>query len=42
VASWHYSNGNLETAREQFEALTATPGWSIFGFIAAEVDLATY
>jgi hypothetical protein len=42
VASWHYSNGNLETAREQFEALTSTPGWSSFGFIAAEVDLAAY
>ncbi len=41
VASWHYSNGDMEKAREQFEALTATSGWSSFGFIAAEVDLAT-
>ncbi len=42
VASWHYSNGNLDTAREQFEALTSTSGWSIFGYIAAEVDLASF
>lgn len=40
VASWHFSNGDMEQAREQFEALTATSGWSSFGFIAAEVDLA--
>ncbi len=41
VASWHYSNGDMEKARQQFEALTATSGWSSFGYIAAEVDLAT-
>jgi len=39
VASWHYSNGELEIAEEQFKALTATDGWASFGFIAAEVDL---
>ena len=26
VASWHYSNGDMEKAREQFEALTADTG----------------
>lgn len=42
VASWHYSNGNLDTAREQFEALTSANGWSSFGYIAAEVDLSSF
>jgi len=40
VASWYYSNGNIEKAKELFGALTATSGWSSFGYIAAEVDLA--
>ncbi len=40
IASWHYSNGNLEKATEAFKALTSQTSWSSFGFIAAEVDLA--
>ena len=40
AASWHYSNGELEKATEQFKALTATSSWSSFGYIAAEADLA--
>ncbi len=40
VASWYYSNGEMDKAKELFEALTATSGWSTFGYIAAEVDLA--
>ena len=39
VASWHFSNGELDIATEQFKALTSTKSWSSFGFIAAEVDL---
>lgn len=42
IASWHYSNGNLDTAREQFEAITSEEGWSSFGYIAAEVDLSSF
>ena len=40
AASWHYSNGDSEKATAQFKALTSTSGWSSFGYIAAEVDLA--
>jgi hypothetical protein len=39
VASWHFSNGELDIATEQFKVLTSTNSWSSFGFIAAEVDL---
>ena len=39
VASWHFSNGDIDRAREKFKALTSTSSWSSFGYIAAEVDL---
>lgn len=39
VASWHFSNGEVDMATEQFRALTSTDSWSSFGYIAAEVDL---
>jgi len=41
VANWHYYNGDVETADRMLEALLTTPGWAAFGYIAAEVDLAS-
>ena len=41
AANWHYCNGDVEKAREMFEALTSTNSWAGFGYIAAEADLAS-
>lgn len=40
VANWYYYNGDEREARSRMEALLATDGWSAFGFVAAEADLA--
>ncbi|MGI9204497.1 MAG: tetratricopeptide repeat protein [Woeseiaceae bacterium] len=40
AANWHFYNDNVEKAREMYESMTATDGWSAFGVIAAEADLA--
>ncbi|MEM9209457.1 MAG: hypothetical protein AAGA61_09435, partial [Pseudomonadota bacterium] len=41
AANWHYYNGDVETARDMFEALTSSRSWAGFGYIAAEADLAS-
>ena len=40
AANWHYYNGETDKAEEMFREIVAGPGWSSFGYIAAEVDLA--
>ncbi len=40
AANWHYYNGDVEKAREMLDAMVDTDGWSAFGVIAAEADLA--
>ena len=40
AANWHYYNGETDKAEEMFRAIVDSPGWSSFGYIAAEVDLA--
>lgn len=40
AANWYFYNGNVEKARDMFEDMIATDGWSAFGVIAAEADLA--
>lgn len=40
AANWHYYSGDTEKAREMLAAMVATTGWSAFGVIAAEADLA--
>jgi tetratricopeptide (TPR) repeat protein len=40
AANWHYYNGQTEEANEMLRALLETSGWSSFGYIAAEADLA--
>jgi hypothetical protein len=40
VANWFFYNGDAAQARRHLEALTASPGWDSFGYIAAEADLA--
>ncbi len=42
VASWHWVNGRREQARALFEEVVAADGWSAFGSIAAEADLARW
>ncbi len=40
AANWHFYNSDVEKARDMFEDMIATDGWSAFGVIAAEADLA--
>ncbi len=40
IANWYYYNGDDEQAQTRLESLLATDGWSAFGYIAAEADLA--
>lgn len=40
AANWHYYNGKTEKAMEMLDAMVDTGGWSAFGVIAAEADLA--
>jgi tetratricopeptide (TPR) repeat protein len=40
LANWFFYNGDKALARRHLEALTASPGWDSFGYIAAEADLA--
>ena len=40
IANWYYYNGDKEEAQSILESLLATDGWSAFGYIAAEADLA--
>lgn len=39
VGNWYFVNGDKTKAREIFNSVVASPNWSAFGFIAAEVDL---
>ena len=41
AANWYYYNGDVDKAREMYEALTSTSSWAGFGYIAAEADLAS-
>ena len=41
AANWHYYNGDIDKAREMYQALTSTSSWAGFGYIAAEADLAS-
>ena len=41
LANWYYYTGQLDKAQQHLEALVATDSWAAFGFIAAEVDLAS-
>lgn len=41
VANWYYYTGEEEKAERMLEAMLTTPGWSSFGYIAAEADLAS-
>jgi hypothetical protein len=40
ASNWHYYTGDLPKAKEMFEQMLATDGWSAFGVVAAEADLA--
>ena len=39
VGNWYLYNGDEARAREIFDMVLATPQWSAFGYIAAEVDM---
>jgi tetratricopeptide (TPR) repeat protein len=39
VGNWYFVNGDKAKAREIFDSVVASPNWSAFGNIAAEVDL---
>jgi tetratricopeptide (TPR) repeat protein len=39
VGNWYLYNGDEARAREIFNMVLATPQWSAFGYIAAEVDM---
>ena len=41
AANWHYYTGETDKAEEMFRSILESPSWSSFGYIAAEVDLAT-
>ena len=41
VANWHLMEGDTTRARALFERIVSGDQWPAFGFIAAEVDLAT-
>jgi len=40
AANWQFYNGNVEKATEMLRGMVDTDGWSAFGVIAAEADLA--
>lgn len=40
LANWHFYNGHVEEATSMLVALSQSAGWSAFGVIAAEADLA--
>ena len=40
IANWYAYNGNQEKAAEYLRQIVAGVGWSSFGYIAAEADLA--
>jgi tetratricopeptide (TPR) repeat protein len=40
VGNWYFCNGEIETAKEIFQKVLASPQWNAFGYIAAEADLA--
>jgi tetratricopeptide (TPR) repeat protein len=40
VGNWHFYNGKEEEARTVWEKIIEKGGWSSFGYIAAEADLA--
>jgi tetratricopeptide (TPR) repeat protein len=40
AANWYFYNGNVEKATEMLRGMLDTDGWSGFGVIAAEADLA--
>jgi len=40
ASNWHYYMGDLPKAKEMLEQMLATDGWSAFGVVAAEADLA--
>lgn len=42
IGAWHLVEGRPERARAQFEKVTANPGWSAFGVLAAEAELARW
>lgn len=39
IGNWYYYNGDVESAREIFQAIVDQPGWGSFAAIAAEADL---
>lgn len=41
VGNWYLANGDHEQARAIFERVLQTRNWAAFGYIAAEVELAT-
>lgn len=40
VGAWHLVNGRADAAYEVFREVVAGPGWSAFGYLAAEAELA--
>ncbi len=40
AANWHYYTGETEKAKEMLQTMVDTEGWSAFGVVAAEADLA--
>ena len=40
VGMWHFVNGRREEAYGLFEQIVTVPGWSAFGYVAAEAELA--
>lgn len=40
VGAWHLVNGRTDAAYEVFRQVVAGPGWSAFGYLAAEAELA--
>lgn len=40
VGAWHLVEGRLEQARRAFEHVVEAAGWSAFGYLAAEAELA--
>jgi hypothetical protein len=41
VGNWYLANGDREQAQAIFERVLQTRNWAAFGYIAAEVELAT-
>ncbi len=40
IGNWHRYNGDIEKAKEVYEAILGKGGWASFGYIGAEADLA--